>query len=431
MLFQGRLFFIALGMIAVTAFFSEKRVVQAQTVDEILEKCEESVENTSQQTVGLDMQSYVLMNQAVNTVTSATGKSIKVAHQANALINGVMSANATKRCGLCKSALASCRSEDCSKEQCESIVQAPQQCQCSVSSYGCNSTSIPNKKACIDMCKKACKNCKEELTKGRKECQKFASPCDQVCLQAGISATEALKSYLTANQLSGCQGEECNKSKDSDSDNNDKESFQIPDPIKSPSNTAEFSGVESKPFSYNNTGGAVAQLSGNKHADKADKADKTDGGKAKKNLQKKTESQNGYSGQDSSGLASPNSLNQASEGGGISSDSFSYNDQNGKSFPAGSKKKARRGRKSNPELVEGDFNQHFPKAVSGAESSPYQKYQGLRANFAGNSQSDFNKMAERELAKGGIEKKKNQVSDNIFVKMSRFIDKFCGSDKKC
>ena len=121
-------------------------------------------------------------------------------------------------------------------------------------------------------------------------------------------------------------------------------------------------------------------------------------------------------------------------GEGLLPAAFSYNDQNGKSFSGGgSEKKKKGGKKFHPELVEGDFNQHFPTVSGAAASSPYQRYQGSRGNFAGNSK----KIAGRKLAQkgdigGGIgAKRKNLASNNIFVKMSQLIYNFCDSNKRC
>ena len=176
------------------------------SLQDIIERCEEGVEKAKEKTEGFDETSFNNMQQVTSQSLSAGG-SAKLAHQANAAINSVMAANAVRRCNKCKVAINECQSQCDLEEQCQRIIgDAGGVCDSSQPYYGCPLVGLSGTRpddVCIQDCNNKFDECKGSLEEGLEECETYKSPCNDSCVQAGLSGLTALTSLLAAEQLGG------------------------------------------------------------------------------------------------------------------------------------------------------------------------------------------------------------------------------------
>ena len=175
-------------------------------------------------TSGMDMASYALVGETVNSsVQTLAGSSAKIAHQGNAAINSVLSAVALKRCTACKSAISECESKCEFETACAEPKASLEACR--------NSPSVDCSIQETDV-----EDCRTTAQENLEECQTQEEPCSQVCLQAGISGIQAATSLLAAKALGDCQpGEDCDSKKE-EKEKKEKEKEKIAPPDMSGGN---------------------------------------------------------------------------------------------------------------------------------------------------------------------------------------------------
>ena len=149
--------------------------------------CSEAVSAAAEAAVGMDMTSYLAVQQTVGSVNETVSKgNVKKAYKGSALINTTMASVALTRCRKCKDAMTTCE----------------ETCQTQSNNAGCSEVPLPpgQKEICA------------KLEAEKKECRAKQTECSASCNQALISGLQAFQNNLAANYMSDCQGKEnCEK----------------------------------------------------------------------------------------------------------------------------------------------------------------------------------------------------------------------------
>ncbi|MBC6415752.1 MAG: hypothetical protein GDA46_05105 [Bdellovibrionales bacterium] len=372
---------------------------EAQNVQEVIEQCEDSIKSAEKKTTGMDMESYALMQQTVNQVGQIggkEGKSAKIAHMSSATINGAMGAIATKKCSNCTLAVKKCYSDCDSEEKCDSTQECMQQ--------------IENNQI------QECTRCKGQLND--EECSEFENLCIQICLQAGLSLAGATANVLAARQLEGCEGKECEDLSKL------KGREQEPDLPQLPNSLAQGDISETRPVSNGTSktdsfAGLRPSTNSNSDSEKGKSQDFDSQAGGFTNLGQ---------GKESHIAKNPNNLSK-------NPSQFSYS-HGGAGNSLGSlggnvSKKGKKNKhdfKTSDESLEKEFNQGFPKSNQG--QTGVQAY----SNNYGNLKKGWNKdkkKEKRDLSSQSEELKNTKSLENIFNKMSHFIENVCNGGQRC
>ena len=403
---------------------------EALSVEEITKECKKSVKRAEKETVGIDMASYAAMSQVTNQVSAVKGKSAKLAHQGNAGINSVLAANAAKRCTKCREAIRQCKSDCDSESQCEEIKieDIPTNCKKAKPEYGCPQTSgtnvsEPTFEPCKTNCNTAFEECERKLDDLREECISLSNPCEQACLQAGLSSLTALKSLAAAEQLGNCEGDECKSLSNSEEGNE----LDIPNDLDSPYTPSSSGLVDGTVYGEGASSNNPAQLALGDLA-----GDKTKANKNNKINPKDPSQPNHYYGREglpdvkASNLKPVNSKNSpfAARAG------YSGNQARlaGILFNRGKKKKPY---KEDEDEEDVNLDQGFSPGGSISGYSPSGSHSG--GSFRSFKRDNKNKDSKRKLAgkddSQADGKSGQDLKDTIFVITSRLIYKFCDNNK--
>ena len=369
-------------------------------------------------TSGLNMESYLLVGQAVasstETLAGDTAKAAKIAHRGKAAIDSTLSAVALKRYVECSSAIGECETI-CESEiaTCNEIIEA--------------GAGGPGAGAAVAGCETKMPEYKSTLS----ACRAQQSPCDQAGLQASLSGISALTSFFAAKQLSDCKGDECDDTNRNDDD--DDINIKPPSPPPTPP-------ILDAPITDQYTGSSIHSLDPNdsnfgKSALLPPAPDKPKPQKPQKEPPQKNNPSDDHPSDDHE---PPSGLLSGSASRGNSSTSS----------PAGSQGAASRGFDKKLNMFEGgddeergnfkDFRGRYsPQGTTGSFTGgtgygPLS--QRANSGYGNSRQSRRTGKTKTALAKKGKRDifNKGRGSHSIFEKMSRRIQSFCSKGaEKC
>ena len=167
--------------------------------------CSEAVSAAAEAAVGMDMTSYLAVQQTVGSVNETVSKgNVKKAYKGSALINTTMATVALTRCRKCKDAMQRCE-EICEGE----ITDVEDAIEIIEIKEGCEGVIGPcSEQRSLEQLNTE----KAKLEAEKKECRAKQTECSASCNQALISGLQAFQNNLAANYMSDCQGKEnCEK----------------------------------------------------------------------------------------------------------------------------------------------------------------------------------------------------------------------------
>lgn len=354
---------------------------------DVVSKCNEASTKAEQATVGMDMTSYLLVGQTVQSSASAVqGSSAKLAHQGNAAIQGTLSAAALKRCAACQTAIKTCE-KDCKASLCTEIV------------------------------KKSEPTCQTSLTEGFKKCGEQKRDCSLACLQGGLSGIQAMNSMLAARILGDCSAGDENCIKNQNQETEDS-ALDVP--------TAGAGGPGSSLGMVNPWGNQPPPsvtdplIPPDNNFEENQTEENTDG----------RENDSPTDGKDFAALTSGTGLGSSGSSTGTGSQAFKYG-KNAKSLGS--------------EALSGNEEEEYEE-----DEKNYPSNYSVKGNFGGKrggyarSSSDYNggKVGNGSASLGGnrklamMDKKEDTFGKakpigSIFTQMSRFIQRVCHKEMKC
>lgn len=399
--------FLILAFSAQTVFATEGED-GLKTLDGIIEQCEKDVTFAGNETKGMDIASYAIMQQVTQQAVSVAGESARTAHQGSAAINMVLTVNATKRCLKCKEAIEVCEESCGSENKCSTfLLENRETCKCG------EGGALPEK------CHGGCEACREKLMTSHTKCKALSSDCENVCLQAGLSSMTALTNLESAKKLGNCRGANCSNSlKESlEASSQDPNQLKLPDGVSAVSSVPHFGHSEGS-VAQNSPQFNTASLAGTKKQVEKDTKDAD---------QKKTH----YYGRE--GLATnikpaPSSSSPQGSIAGVSAGGS----------PSGLKPFSSRGDKSHfankgqEDYEEEDYEeelflaQTFNSAAGGLAGS--RSARGGDNRFGGSKRGFQGKKSKRDLSgkdTGKEEAGGRSGRDTIFTRASRLIYNFC------